>query len=45
MEKDLNITLVNERAFEDVLGRHMNIHNGYSRNTVFYSILIPNGKP
>jgi N-acetyltransferase len=39
MEKDLIITLENEIAFEDLLGQHMIIQNGYSRNTIFYSIL------
>jgi len=42
MEKDLNVCL---ESVSELLGQHMNIHNGYSRNTVFYSILIPNGKP
>jgi hypothetical protein len=41
MGKDLNLSLETVSA---LLGQHMKIHNGYSRDTVSYSILIPKGK-
>ena len=35
MEKDLNLRLETVSA---LLGQHIKIHNGYSRDTVFFTV-------
>ncbi len=41
MGKDLNLRL---ESISELFRQLMKIHNGYSRDTVFYSILIPKSK-